>query len=87
MTEDGKDDMRAQVRATVNAHIREVVPPPFEDGSALEDLGLDSLDRCEMAISLEDKFQIDLGDTWDTWVTVSDIHYSVERALGDAAVR
>ena len=46
----------------------------LEDDARLEELGLDSLDRIDLAVTLETAFRIDLADgAPETWHTVADV--------------
>ena len=55
-----------------------------DDQSLLDDLALDSLDRVDLAVTLEREFDIKIDDeATDGWRTVADVVKTVER-LADA---
>lgn len=52
--------------------------------SLVDDLGADSLDIAEIALELEEIFDIDLPDNGEGWVTVQDVVAAVANATAKA---
>ena len=51
-----------------------------DDQSLLDDLAMDSLDRVDLAVTLEQEFDIKIDDeATDGWRTVADVVKTVER--------
>lgn len=56
------------------------------DASLGDDLGCDSLDKVELAMSVEETFGIDLPDeAFEDWITVGDVVTTVVTAVGVTA--
>ena len=54
----------------------------LEDGTKLEDLGLDSLDKIELLYAIEEQFGIEFeNEEMQGFVTVGDIVASIEKKL------
>lgn len=73
-------------RDTVPRILAEVAGIPadeFDAGSHLAlDLGLDSLDRMELVMALEDRLDLEIPDgAHERWETVGDVIDTVEAAL------
>lgn len=78
------DELRSDLRAIISAHIRDtggLVPDELGPETRLEFLDLDSLDMVEMVMTIEDRWGLDLGESWEPWKTVGDIYFTVEEAL------
>lgn len=59
-----------------------------EDADLIEGLKLDSLDRVEVAIALEEEFDIDIPfDASDDWTTMSDIMDAVKGSIAERTMR
>lgn len=52
-----------------------------DDQSLMDDLAMDSLDRVEIAITLEEEFGIEIDDETDHWQAVGDVVKSVVEKL------
>lgn len=71
--------MRPRTRAEVDQVIFEVVWVDVRrlqpTARLVEDLGIDSLERIDVAVALEDAFGIEISDVeFEAWETVADIH-------------
>lgn len=76
------DIIEAQVYWCVRCHMREIADLSVTAGTVLSDIGMDSLDRTELAITLEDKYGIDgLTDLCTDWVTAADVNAAVAKAM------
>lgn len=67
--------------------LRTVIPSvtgctqPFDPATLIDDLCLDGLDRQVIAMELEDRFGIEIGDNaLEQWRTIADIIATVEKA-------
>jgi acyl carrier protein len=70
--------MRDKIDAAIFETLK--IAPPYQSETSLNDMGCDSLDAIEIVMSLEDIFDLEIGD--DEWAdarTVGDIYNLVER--------
>jgi acyl carrier protein len=79
-----RDELGARVRTIISEHLTATYgePPAFTDESAfIADLDLDSLDIVEVAMAVEDAFDLEIGDgDIEQFKTVADlINYLVAR--------
>jgi acyl carrier protein len=72
-------DTADRVLAVIAKHLCRDVSTVTPDKTLGDELGADEFDRIELAIMIEEEFNIDIGDaTLEGWITVSDIIRTVE---------
>lgn len=75
------DRLAIDIISVIATHMREIGDMPFFTTTRLDFLGMDSLDRIEIAVSLEDKYDIALVEDCGEWQTCGDIVKAVCNAL------
>lgn|GEM_PF-6449512 len=82
-----------EIRRVIAWQLCDAMPPGdqmlkqiYADDIALASLGVDSLDRVELSMTLEEKFTLDPdipAETYEKWATVGDvIRYVADRTEG-----